>query len=62
MPSLKLMRIGVFGSMIKIRVRLPAGHIPQPPSSFHPGAQLPAYLVNPPADTTAPSYYYGTLA
>ncbi|KAK7692754.1 hypothetical protein QCA50_004387 [Cerrena zonata] len=56
-PVFKILRIGIFGSTIRLQVRLPSSYIPV--SSFHPAANLPAYLINGAPDSGMTAFYYG---
>ncbi|TCD69812.1 hypothetical protein EIP91_006125 [Steccherinum ochraceum] len=57
-PSWKLRTPGFLSTKIKLVIYYPAH---PPPSSFHPGAMLPPYLVNGPMDPNAAYYYQPPL-
>jgi len=54
-PTFKMKHINIISSDIRLEVKLPFAQAA--PSSFHPAAYLPAYIVNAPSDPRA-AYYY----
>jgi len=57
--TMRLKHIPIISSEIRLEVKVPFMQM-QPPSSFHPAAYLPAYLVNAAPDPNAAQYYAQT--